>query len=212
MEIMQRYGQPMLFSGQNCKPFWHRYYQGIIHLQHRCVELWENSVKVQMEKQSKQTCWLAQMALILLSAGNREMGFLTMRGECPGARSIFSRAVSPNTTVITSSNGQNSMLMDVGMVIPFGVQVHYRQTIMSIDGQPMLLTFWRYLQGWRPMETRSRYVERLYVPADRWVRVEWRSWEMRLILSSPLGQGANTAFEDAYELQVLPSLEYRGGT
>jgi len=36
-----------------------------------------------------------------------------------------------------------------GMVIPFfGVQVHYRQTIMSIDGQPMLRLVLKIFAGW----------------------------------------------------------------
>jgi len=44
-----------------------------------------------------------------------------MRGECRRALVRYSHEqLSPNATTVTSSNGQNSMLMDVGMVIPFG--------------------------------------------------------------------------------------------
>jgi len=76
-------------------------------------------------------------------------GFLTMQGECLGARSIFSRAI------VSQRNNCNNVIQwskfhadGCGDGYTFGVQVHYRQTIMSIDGQPMQTHVLKIFAGW----------------------------------------------------------------
>jgi len=71
------------------------------------------------------------------------MGFLTMQANVlAGARSIFSRVVSQRNNCNNVIQWSKFHADGCGDGYTFWVQVHYRQTIMSIDGQPMLrLTF-----------------------------------------------------------------------
>jgi len=94
--------------------------------------------------------------------------------------------------------------MDGGWLYLWGTR-HYRQTIMSIDGQPMLDSRFedicrvgRACRGNRS-HTRSRYCRAARSPLQIVGGGQRTLWEMRLILP-PLRTSANTAFEDAYEL------------
>jgi salicylate hydroxylase len=222
MEIMQRYGQPMLMIQ------WSKL-QAIlastlppetIHLQHRCVgfEQQENSVKIYFPGGKT-----VQADLLIGADGINSVvrqgiigdGFPSYAGRMSWRAIVpySHEQLSPNaTTLITSSNGKNSMLMDLGDGYTFwsasALSADDYINRRTTDAKTRVL---KLLAGWaEPVEAiieatpATDIVERPI--CDRPPLKHWSKGSVTLLgdaahpVVPALGQGANMAFEDAYEL------------
>lgn len=233
MEIMQRYGQPMLMIQ------WSKLQAilasvlppEIIHLQHRCVGFEEQDDSVKVYFPDGKT---VQADLLIGADGINSVvrqgiigdGFPNYAGRMSWRALVrySHEQLSPNaTTVITSSNGQNSMLMDVGDGYTFwGTSALSADDYVNRRATDAKTHVLKIFAGWaEPVGAiiaatpAADIVERPICdrpPLDRWSkgRVTLLGDAAHPVVPS-LGQGANTAFEDAYELAeclaVAPNIE-----
>ncbi|PSB42765.1 FAD-binding monooxygenase [Cyanosarcina cf. burmensis CCALA 770] len=233
MDTMQKYGQPMLMIQ------WSKLQAilasvlppEIIHLQHRCVGFEEQNDSVKVYFPGGKT---VQADLLIGADGINSVvrqgiigdGFPSYAGRMSWRAIVrySHEQLSPNTTtVITSPNGKNSMLMDLGDGYTFwGTSALSADDYVNRRATDAKTHALEILAGWaepvgaiiaatpaadiveRPICDRS--------PLDRWSkgRVTLLGDAAHPVVPA-LGQGANTAFEDAYELAeclaVAPNIE-----
>jgi salicylate hydroxylase len=233
MEIMQKYGQPML-SIQ-----WSKLQAilvsllppEIIHLQHRCVgfEQQDNCVKAYFAGGKT-----VQVDLLIGADGINSVvrqgligdKFPSYAGRMSwrGVTQYFHKQLSPNaTTFITAPDGKNFMLMDVGEGFTFwgagalsaDDYVYERTT----DAKTRVLeTFAEWAEPVEAIIAATPEADIVERPiCDRPPLKYWSQGRVTLLgdaahpVVPSLGQGANMAFEDAYELAeclfVAPNIE-----
>jgi salicylate hydroxylase len=222
MEIMQKYGQPILsiqwsklqaVLASTLPP-------EIIHLQHRCVgfEQQDNSVKIYFKGGKT-----VQVDLLIGADGINSVvrqgiigdGFPNYAGRMSWRAIVrySHEQLSPNaTTLITAPDGKNFMLMDVGEGYTFwsasALSADDYINRRTIDAKTRVLE--RFAEWADPIEaiiaatSATDIVERPICdspPLEHWSksRVTLLGDAAHPVVPS-LGQGANMAFEDAYEL------------